>query len=38
MYWNKTFECMPREELDRVKLDRLQKTHGNKVPPGSRVA
>jgi phenylacetate-CoA ligase len=26
MYWNKTFECMPREELDRVKLDRLQKT------------
>jgi phenylacetate-CoA ligase len=26
LYWNKTFECMPREELDRVKLDRLQKT------------
>ena len=26
MYWNKTFECMPREELDRLKLDRLQKT------------
>ncbi len=26
MYWNKTFECMPREELNRLKLDRLQKT------------
>ncbi len=26
MYWNKTYECMSREELDRVKLDRLQKT------------
>jgi phenylacetate-CoA ligase len=26
LYWNKTFECMPRDELDRVKLDRLQRT------------
>jgi phenylacetate-CoA ligase len=26
MYWNKTFECMPREELERLKLDRLKKT------------
>jgi phenylacetate-CoA ligase len=26
LYWNKTFECMPRDELDRLKLDRLQKT------------
>jgi phenylacetate-CoA ligase len=26
MYWNKTYECMPREELDRLKLDRLKKT------------
>ena len=26
MYWNKTYECMPREELDRLKLERLQRT------------
>ncbi len=26
MVWNSTYECMSREELDRLKLDRLKKT------------
>ncbi|SDY00265.1 phenylacetate--CoA ligase family protein [Eubacterium barkeri] len=25
MYWNKTYECMPREQLEELQLDRLKK-------------
>ena len=25
-YWNETFECMPREQLRALQLDRLKKT------------
>ncbi len=25
-YWNKHYECMPREELEKLQLDRLKKT------------
>ncbi len=26
MYWNEKYECMPREELEHLQLERLQQT------------